>query len=322
MNNTIAITGACGFIGSHFVRMLNDIDYDGSIVILDKMTYAGNQDNLEGIPKNRYDLCVGDIADVNFVDEIFKRYHPTHVVNFAAETHVDRSIVSSTAFTMTNFIGVQVLLDACLNHKVDRFLQIGTDEGYGDVCNNKRASVETDILVPSSPYSASKAGADLLALSYARTHKMDVVITRCTNNYGSYQYPEKLIPLVITKILKGERIPVYGKGDNIRDWICVSDHCAGILSALMGGRSGEVYNFASGELRTNLEVVKRIIEIMGRDEDCIEYVEDRKGHDRKYWMDYGKAKDELDWTPVINFDRGLKETVEWYVNKSIDKMSK
>ncbi len=315
MSDTIMVTGACGFIGSHFVRMLNDMDYDGSIVILDKLTYAGNKENLEGLPEGRYDLCVGDIADAKFMDEIFKRYHPTYVVNFAAETHVDRSIASSTEFTMTNFIGVQILLDACLGYNVKRFLQVSTDEVYGDVCENRKASRETDILAPSSPYSASKAAADLLVLSYVRTHKMDAVITRCTNNYGSNQYPEKLIPLMITKAMMGEKVPVYGQGDNIRDWICVSDHCMGIWMALTQGIAGEIYNFPSGDLRTNIEVVKSILNILGKDESCIEYVKDRKGHDKKYWMSYEKAKEELDWTPVIGFEQGLSETVEWYKNE-------
>jgi dTDP-glucose 4,6-dehydratase len=309
MSDTILVTGACGFIGSHFVRMLNETKYDGAIVIVDKLTYAGKKENIEGIPA---DLCVVDISDATAIDDVFKRYKPNMVVNFAAETHVDRSIVSSTQFTMTNFIGVQVLLDACLKFGIERFLQVSTDEVYGDVAEQRYASVEDDKLAPSSPYSASKAAADLLALSYVRTHKLDVVITRCTNNYGPYQYPEKLIPVVITKALNGQPVPVYGKGENMRDWIYVSDHCAGIWAALVGGRTGEIYNFAGGKLLKNIDVVRRILKLFGKDDRYIEYVEDRKGHDVKYWMSYEKAKRELDWTPVMEFDQGIVETVEWY----------
>ena len=311
MNNTILVTGACGFIGSHFARMLEDI-HEGPIVIVDKMTYAGNKANLDGIDPSHYELCVADITDASVMDDIFKKYCPGSVVNFAAESHVDRSITSSAEFAVTNFIGVQVLLDSCLANGVGRFLQVSTDEVYGDVEGNWVASKEGDRLAPSSPYSASKAAADLLALSYVRTHKMDVVITRCTNNYGPNQYPEKFIPLAIKKLLAGQKVPVYGEGDNIRDWIYVTDHCCGIWQALMNGRTGEIYNFAGDSLLTNLEVVRKILKIMGKDESSLEYVQDRKGHDKKYWMDYGKAKNELDWTPVIGFDQGLIETIEWY----------
>lgn len=314
MSDTILVTGACGFIGSHFVRMLNDLS-DDIIVIVDKMTYAGNIKNLDGIGERRYDLCQADIADPHMIDDIFKRYKPRRVVNFAAETHVDRSITSSTQFSMTNFIGVQVLLDASKMYDVERFLQVSTDEVYGDVTGNWFASKETDILAPSSPYSASKAAADLLALSYVRTHNMDVVITRCTNNYGPNQYPEKLIPVVITKILQGKKVPVYGTGDNIRDWICVTDHCMGIWNALNEGKAGEIYNFAGGELFNNIQVVKKILELFGKDESCIEFVDDRKGHDVKYCLNSQKAKKELGWTPVVDFDTGLIETVEWYKDK-------
>lgn len=316
MSETILVTGGCGFIGSHFIRLLDNM-YDGNIVILDKMTYAGDKANLQDIDPTHYDLCVGDIADARIVDEIFKRYKPSLVVNFAAETHVDRSITSANEFTMTNFIGVQTLLDACLRYGTTRFLQISTDEVYGDVVDNWRASVEGDVLLPSSPYSASKAAADLLALSYVRTHKMDVVITRCTNNYGSHQYPEKFIPLAITKLMRGEKVPVYGAGDNIRDWIYVTDHCQGIWEVLNNGVAGEVYNFAGESLLKNIDVVKRILHIMGKDESSIQYVEDRKGHDKKYWMSYSKAKRELGWAPIVDFDTGLVETIEWYKQKAI-----
>lgn len=314
MSGTILVTGGCGFIGSHFVRLLDGM-YDGNIVIVDKMTYAGDRGNIGDIDSTHYDLCVGDIADARFIDDVFRRYRPCSVVNFAAETHVDRSITSAGEFAMTNFIGVQNLLDASLRHGVGRFLQVSTDEVYGDVRGNWRASIEDDKLVPSSPYSASKAAADLLALSYVRTHKMDVVITRCTNNYGSHQYPEKFIPLVVMKLMKGERVPVYGAGDNVRDWIYVTDHCQGIWEVLNNGKAGEVYNFAGGNMLENIEVVRRILGIMGKGEEMIEHVEDRKGHDRKYWVSYGKVKKELGWVPVVGFDDGLREVVGWYMKK-------
>lgn len=310
MSDAILVTGACGFIGSHFVRMLDDT-CDDNIVIIDKMTYAADEKNLESI-KGRYDLCHGDIADPHIIDEVFKRYRPSRVVNFAAETHVDRSIASSSEFVTTNFVGVQVLLDACLRYNTKRFLQVSTDEVYGDVDDKWFPSKEGDMLAPSSPYSAAKAAADLLALSYVRTHKMDVVITRCTNNYGTNQYPEKFIPLAITKLLKGEKVPVYGTGENVRDWIYVTDHCRGILDALNEGRAGEIYNFSGGTLLSNIAVVKKILKLFGKDESYIEFVKDRKGHDVKYWLNSNKAKDELDWTPAVDFDTGLIETVEWY----------
>jgi dTDP-glucose 4,6-dehydratase len=290
--------------------MLDDT-CDDNIVIIDKMTYAANEQNLEDI-KGRYDLCHGDIADPHMVDEVFKRYRPSRVVNFAAETHVDRSIASSSEFVTTNFVGVQVLLDACLRYNTKRFLQVSTDEVYGDVADKWFASKEGDVLAPSSPYSAAKAAADLLALSYVRTHKMDVVITRCTNNYGTNQYPEKFIPLAITKLLKGEKIPVYGTGENVRDWIYVTDHCRGILDALNEGRAGEIYNFSGGTLLSNIAVVKKLLKLFGKDESYIEFVKDRKGHDVKYWLNSNKAKDELGWIPAVDFDTGLIETVEWY----------
>jgi dTDP-glucose 4,6-dehydratase len=313
MNKTILVTGGLGFIGSNFVDMLWSMGYDGKIIIADKMTYAARRANLSMEIGKSVKIFKVDIANAGGIDWIFETYPPALVVNFAAESHVDRSIVSSAEFVMSNIVGVQVLLDACRKHGVERFLQVSTDEVYGDLSMEDAPSREGDILKPSSPYSASKAAADLLVLSYARTHKMDVVITRCSNNYGSRQYPEKLIPLAISKIKAGLKVPVYGTGTNIRDWIYVWDHCNGVWLALQQGKSGEVYNFGGGTQIRNIDLIRELAKLMGKElDDVVEYVADRPGHDCRYAIDFSKARESLGWEPRTRIEDGLHETVRWY----------
>jgi len=321
MKDTILVTGGFGFIGSNFVHMLFDMGYDGDIVIIDKMTYAADTKNISGDLLRRVNICCVDIADAVSVRAMFRLYQPTLVVNFAAESHVDRSISSSAEFVRSNVVGVQVLLDAAREFGVKRFLQVSTDEVFGDLGVSDSPSKEGDMLRPSSPYSASKAAADLLVLSYVRTHGMDAVISRCSNNYGARQYPEKLIPLAIKKLLTGGKVPVYGKGENVRDWIHVSDHCKGIWAALAKGRKGEIYNFGGGNQTSNITLVKQLVKLTGRKEvDAIEYVTDRAGHDFRYDIDFSKAKSELLWSPQTELWRGMAETVEWYKELWKDKV--
>jgi dTDP-glucose 4,6-dehydratase len=277
---------------------------------LDKMTYAGNVDNLSGlIGSKKFDLTVGDICDSALVSSIISDVDA--VVNFAAESHVDRSITGTADFVQTNIVGVQVLLDAIkASARKIRFLQVSTDEVYGSI--NSGSWTEEWPLQPNSPYSASKASGELLARSYNRTHGMDVVITRCSNNYGTHHFPEKLIPLFITNLIEGKKVPVYGTGENVRDWLHVDDHCRGIFSVLINGRSGEVYNIGGGRELTNNEITSQILEAMGADESAIEYVEDRKGHDLRYSVDWTKINRELGYEPQVKFEDGLRETIEWY----------
>lgn len=311
MNETLLITGGYGFIGSNFIHMLSRCGYQGHIVNVDKETYAANKANLAGINLDMSNYQI-DIADAPAIDGVFAKHKPDLVVNFAAESHVDRSILSSSPFMHSNILGVQVLLDACRSHNVKRFLQISTDEVYGDLPPDALPSREDDKIKPSSPYSASKASADLVVLAYHRTHNMDVVITRCSNNYGPRQFPEKLIPLAIRKIQKGEKIPVYGKGDNIRDWIHVDDHCEGIWHALRLGRAGEIYNFGGNNQICNIDLVRTLLKFAGKGDDGIEFVTNRLGHDFRYDIDFGKATAELAWVPTIPFSTGIKQTWDWY----------
>ena len=308
----LLVTGAAGFIGSNFVRMIAKGDLQGilGIKVLDKLTYAGLKENLE-LPENfsGYEFVQGDICDPVAVSELLREVDA--VINFAAESHVDRSISGAAEFVQTNIVGVQVLLDAIKNSKREiRFLQVSTDEVYGSI--ESGSWTEDSPLQPNSPYSASKASGELLARSYNRTHGMDVVITRCSNNYGTHHFPEKLIPLFITNLIEGKKVPVYGTGDNIRDWLHVDDHCRGIYSVLMNGRSGEVYNIGGGRELTNNEITSLILESMGADESSIEYVEDRKGHDLRYSVDWTKIKRELGYEPQVKFEDGLRETINWY----------
>jgi dTDP-glucose 4,6-dehydratase len=309
----LLVTGGAGFIGSHFVRALLTGRYphwDGAqVTVLDKLTYSGNLANLDPV-KDRpgYRFVQADICDPAAVEEIM----PGHdvVVHFAAESHVDRSIAGSGPFVVTNVLGTQVLLDAALRQQVGRFVHVSTDEVYGSIETGHWT--EDWPLSPRSPYSASKAGSDLLALAYARTHGMDVVVTRCSNNYGPYQFPEKVIPLFVTNLLDGRKVPLYGDGGNVRDWLHVDDHCQGIQLVAAGGRPGEVYHIGGGTELTNKELTGLLLDACESGWDMVELVADRKGHDRRYALDISKISTELGYAPGTTFTDGLAETVAWY----------
>jgi len=308
----LLVTGAAGFIGSNFVRMIAKGELQGisHVKILDKLTYAGVKSNLDSVANlSHYDFIKGDICDPLVTAEVLREVDA--VLNFAAESHVDRSILGAAAFVQTNIVGVQVLLDAIVaSGRNIRFLQVSTDEVYGSI---KSGSWTEDWpLQPNSPYSASKASGELLVSSYNRTHGMDVVITRCSNNYGTHHFPEKLIPLFITNLIEGKKVPVYGTGENVRDWLHVDDHCRGIYSVLMNGRSGDIYNIGGGRELTNNEITSMILEAMGADNSSIEYVEDRKGHDLRYSVDWTKINRELGYEPKVKFENGLRNTIQWY----------
>lgn len=305
------MTGGSGFIGSNFVRYMLNEHPDDVIINLDKLTYAGNPDNLKDIENNpNYSFVRGDICDPDTVDTLMQEQQIDHIVHFAAETHVDRSITDGSAFVRTNLLGTYALLDSALRHGIDRFIHISTDEVYGST--NEGSFKETDVLNPSSPYSSSKAGSDLLARSYYVTYDLPVIITRCTNNFGSHQYPEKLIPLFITNLLEDEKVPVYGTGQNVRDWIYVLDHCRAIDFILQHGGVGEIYNIGGGDERTNLEITENILEILGKDDSMVEHVKDRPGHDFRYSLDCSRLKD-LGWVPKYNFEDALEKTIGWYI---------
>jgi len=308
----LLVTGAAGFIGSNFVRMIANGKIAGisSVAVLDKLTYAGVSENLLSAQSiSDYSFTQGDICDTKLVTSMLEGVDA--VINFAAESHVDRSINGASDFVQTNIVGVQVLLDAIKGSgRKIRFLQVSTDEVYGSI--ESGSWTEDWPLLPNSPYSASKASGELLARAYKKTHDMDIVITRCSNNYGTHHFPEKLIPLFITNLIEGKKVPVYGTGENVRDWLHVDDHCRGIYSVLMNGRSGEVYNIGGGRELTNNEITSRILEVMGADESSIEYVEDRKGHDLRYSVDWTKIKLELGYEPQVRFEDGLRETIQWY----------
>lgn len=309
----VLVTGGAGFIGSNLVRLLRKERPGWTIINLDKLTYAGNAESLaelRGDPKHLF--VRGDIANAELVEHLIRSHGIETVLNLAAESHVDRSILGPGIFVETNVSGTQVLLEASRQAGVKRFVQISTDEVYGSLGKEGKFS-ESSPLKPSSPYSASKTAADLLALSYHHTFGMDVVVTRCSNNYGPYQFPEKLIPLMIANALEGRKLPVYGDGMQIRDWIHVEDHCRALLAALESGKSGEVYNVGSDNEWANIELVGKIIEGLGKSRDLIEYVKDRPGHDRRYAIDARKAHAELQWAPKIAFADGIKRTIEWYV---------
>ena len=308
----LLVTGGAGFIGSNFVRRVlsaktSDIT---SITVLDKLTYAGVLENLDPVSKlENFKFIQGDICDFQLVTKLLQDVDA--VVNFAAESHVDRSINGAMDFVQTNIVGVQVLLDAIKNsNKKIRFVQVSTDEVYGSIASG--SWTEDSPLLPNSPYSASKAGGELLARAYFKTHNLDVVITRCSNNYGPYHFPEKMIPLFITNLLEGKKVPLYGDGLNIRDWLHVDDHCDGILKVLLKGRSGEIYNIGGGSELNNLELTNIILKAMGTDSSSIEYVEDRKGHDLRYSVNHQKITNELGYQPQVDFSDGLAETIKWY----------
>jgi dTDP-glucose 4,6-dehydratase len=308
----LLVTGGSGFIGSNLVRLLLAERPGWRVVNLDKLTYAGNAENLadlEGDP--RYRFVRGDICDGELVADLLETERIDAVLHLAAESHVDRSILAPAVFIETNVRGTQVLLEAAREREVKRFLHVSTDEVYGSL-GPTGLFTETSPLAPSSPYSASKAASDLLALAYARTFGVPVVVTRCSNNYGPYQFPEKLIPLMIANALRDLPLPVYGDGMNVRDWIHVEDHCRGLLAALEKGRDGEVYNLGGSSERHNLHIVRRVLALLGKPESLIRFVTDRPGHDRRYAIDARKAQAELGWTPRRRFEDGLAETVGWY----------
>ncbi|MFI9271274.1 dTDP-glucose 4,6-dehydratase [Kitasatospora sp. NPDC052896] len=307
----ILVTGGAGFIGSEFVRRLLEADPRAAITVLDKITYSGVRENLApvaGLPG--YAFVHGDICDARTVNDVMSGHDA--VVHFAAETHVDRSISGAAPFVRTNVVGTQVLLDAAVRHRVSKFVQVSTDEVYGSIDDG--SWTEESPLAPNSPYAASKAGSDLLALAYHRTHGLDVSVTRCSNNYGHHQFPEKLIPLFITNLIDGRQVPLYGDGGNVRDWLHVSDHCRGIELVLHGGRAGEVYHIGGGTEITNKELTGLLLEATGHGWQMVRQVPDRKGHDRRYSLDFSRIRQELGYRPRISFVEGLADTVAWYVD--------
>ncbi|MDF1498578.1 MAG: dTDP-glucose 4,6-dehydratase [Patescibacteria group bacterium] len=311
----LLVTGGAGFIGSNFIHHILGKYPNYKVVNIDKLTYCGNLDNLEKVENhNNYKFIKCDICDSEKIDEIFEEEKPDFVINFAAETHVDRSILEPYSFTNTNVIGTHVLLETAKKYGIERFLHISTDETYGSINNGKFK--EDDILMPNSPYSASKASADLLARSYFKTFSLPVVITRSSNNYGPYQFPEKVIPLFVSNLLENKKIPLYGTGMNIRDWIYVQDNCEGLDAVLHRGDDGEIYNIGGGDEKTNLELTKIILNELGKDESHIEYVEDRLGHDLRYALNIEKVS-KIGWQPRHTFEDAIKETIKWYKeNKS------
>ena len=309
------VTGGAGFIGSNFIFYMLKNYPEHKIICVDKFTYAGNIKTLEPVMKNpNFSFCKADITDETEIDKIFSSEKPEAVVNFAAETHVDRSINNAALFFKTNIIGTQVLLDACRKHAVKRFHQISTDEVYGDlplesqnVCFNEESALNA-----ASPYAASKAAADIMVLSYYKTYGLNATVSRCSNNYGPYHFPEKLIPLAICRAYENKTIPVYGTGENMRDWIYVEDHCRAVALALQNGRAGEIYNIGSRNEKSNLETVEMILNNLGKSKKLIDFVKDRLGHDKRYCIDFSKAEKKLGWHPETEFGIGIKKTVDWY----------
>jgi dTDP-glucose 4,6-dehydratase len=309
----LLVTGGAGFIGSHYVRQALAGAYpglvDADVVVLDALTYAGSRTNLAPVQDSpRLTFVHGDICNVDLVDGLLRQVD--QVVHFAAESHVDRSILGAADFVRTNVLGTQALLDAAMRHGVERFVHVSTDEVYGSI--ETGSWPETFPLQPNSPYAASKAGSDLIALAYSRTHGVPVCVTRCSNNYGPYQFPEKVIPLFVTNLLDGLTVPLYGDGRNVRDWLHVDDHCRGIELVRAGGRAGEVYNIGGGTELSNRELTERLIEAVGADWSSVRQVEDRKGHDLRYSVDIHKISSELGYQPQVPFEEGLVQTVAWY----------
>ena len=310
----LLVTGGLGFIGSNFIRQMLEEHPEDSIVNLDKVTYAGNPENLKDIAGDpRYTFIRGDICDQDLVGSVFREHQIDAVVHFAAESHVDRSIQDASVFVRTNVLGTHVLLEEALGCGVERFVHVSTDEVYGSIRSGSFR--EIDNLNPSSPYSASKAASDLLARSYYITHDLPVIVTRCTNNFGPYQYPEKLIPLFVTNLLDGKKVPVYGTGKNVRDWIYVLDHNRAIDFVLRHGEPGEIYNIGGDNEKSNLEITEGILRVLGKDGSMIEYVRDRPGHDWRYSLDSSKLRS-MGWKPEFDFEAALQATVEWYVENA------
>jgi dTDP-glucose 4,6-dehydratase len=309
----ILVTGGCGFIGSNFIRLILETEPEVSLINLDQLTYAGNLANLTDVADNpRYRFVHGDIADRTVVRQLVQS-GVSGIINFAAESHVDRSIQDSGPFIRTNIVGTQTLLDAAREFSVPRYLQVSTDEVYGSLGASGFFTEETP-LAPNSPYSASKAAADLLVRAYVHTFNFPAVVTRCSNNYGPYQFPEKLIPLFITNLQRDESVPVYGDGQNVRDWIHVLDHARAIWAVYRQGRVGEVYNAGGHSEKTNLELTHLLLDILGKPKTLIKYVKDRPGHDRRYAIDTSKIEKELGWKPKVTFEQGLRDTVQWYLD--------
>jgi dTDP-glucose 4,6-dehydratase len=306
----LLVTGGAGFIGSNYVRMLVNGEHKGitKIIVLDKLTYSGNKQNLIDLDSTSFEFIQGDICDTDLVSKLSKQVDA--IVNFAAESHVDRSIDSSREFIQTNVLGAHTLLESARKSNVGIFLQVSTDEVYGSITEGSWD--ENFPLQPNSPYAASKASADLISQAYHRTYGMDVRITRCSNNYGPYQYPEKVIPLFITNLMQEKKVPLYGQGLNVRDWLHVTDHCRGIHLALTKGRSGDVFNIGGGRELSNLELTRVILQAMGASEEKIEKVADRLGHDFRYSLNIGKIEKELGYKPEVSFEDGISETIEWY----------
>ena len=309
------ITGGAGFIGSNFIHYILSKYNDYQVINLDKLTYAANLDNLKDIEDNKnYRFIHGDIADQEFIFKLFENEKFDIVINFAAESHVDNSILNPQIFTITNILGTQVLLDACRKYNIKRFHQVSTDEVYGELPLDDKSILFTEKtpLNPSSPYSASKASADMLVKSYYRTYSLPITISRCSNNYGPYQHLEKLIPLMISKAINNDNLPVYGNGLNVRDWLHVYDHCTAIDLIIHEGKIGEIYNIGGNNEKSNIGVVKIILKELGKSEKLIKYVNDRPGHDLRYAIDSTKIKTTLNWKPVYSFEKGILDTIKWY----------
>lgn len=313
----ILVTGGAGFIGGNFVHYMLNKYCDYKIVCLDALTYAGNLQTLSDVMDHpNFTFMRGDISDRDMIYALFENEHPDMVVNFAAESHVDRSIIDPGIFLQSNIVGTGVLLDACRRYDIKRYHQISTDEVYGDLPLNRKDLFFTEEtpLHTSSPYSSSKASADLLVLAYYRTYNLPVTISRCSNNYGPFHFPEKLIPLMLINALNNKELPVYGKGENVRDWLYVEDHCSAVDMIIHNGRLGEIYNIGGHNERTNLEVVKTILRELGKPESLIRYVTDRPGHDMRYAIDPTKIHNELGWLPETRFEDGIKKTIKWYLD--------
>ncbi|MCD6569538.1 MAG: dTDP-glucose 4,6-dehydratase [Deltaproteobacteria bacterium] len=309
------ITGGCGFIGTNLIRYVLSTYSDWRVVNLDLLTYAGNIENTQGLEEaypGRYTFVRGDIADAGLIDDLFDRQRFDIVLNLAAESHVDRSIEDPSVFLRTNVLGTQILLDAALKYKVERLVQISTDEVYGSLGKHGQFTEDMN-LAPNSPYSASKASADLLIRAYVKTYGLDAVITRCSNNYGPYQFPEKLIPLMVLNAYEDKELPVYGDGKNIRDWIYVGDHCRGIIMVAQSGVGGEIYNMGGDTQMENIEIVRMILDYIHKPHSLIKFVKDRPGHDFRYAMDYSKIETELGWCPAVKFEEGIEATIKWYL---------
>ncbi len=311
----VLVTGGCGFIGTNLVRLILETRPDWQVVNLDLLTYAGNLENTAGLEDaypGRYTFVRGDIADAALVDGLFASHKFDLVLNLAAESHVDRSIEDPGIFIRTNIMGTQVLLDAAVRHKTERYLQVSTDEVYGSLGNEGQFHEKLP-MKPNSPYSASKASADLLVRAFIKTFGLDAVITRCSNNYGPYQFPEKLIPLMVINATEDKQLPVYGDGKNVRDWIYVKDHCRGIIEVAEKGRCGEAYNMGGDAEMENIAIVKLILKQLDKDESLIKFVKDRPGHDFRYAMDFSKINTDLGWAPQMTFDEGMRSTIDWYL---------